>query len=487
MKHLFLNLSKTSVLFLLSVLVSMNVEAQEVSISEEMNIRNYFAYELVGQVNDKYVVLRDKGYEKEIDIFNQFMERTLSSEILLEDKKASLLSSYSLDTSFSLIYTYPHRDSFVLKQRIYNQRIELQDSMTFIKFPKKQFKKGLINTRSEDEGLQIFFAPDKDNNLMYYLYDVDNGKFLGGNTVVLDLEDNWHRNIHQHVLSDNGILFLVIQDYSRDIKNKAHTHLVTVNTKNSDVYVSKLGIEDVFMRNAHLDYDNMNEQVLLCGLYAVKDRREVEGVYLLKDDVRVLDNEIEMNFIKFDQELIDQLTRHKKKKNRVFQDFRVQDVVKRRDGGIVLFLELIKEFSRRNSYAAGGDLSAGGARLRGAWVDYYNEDVIVMSLNPENEMQWSKILFKKQFSQDDDAVFSSYFIMKNPSRMRLIYNDEVKTNSTVSEYILDPGGKLARNSLLSTEYQDIKLRFRDALQINNREILVPSENSYNLNLVKISY
>ena len=77
--------------------------------------------------------------------------------------------------------------------------------------------------------------------------------------------------------------------------------------------------------------------------------------------------------------------------------------------------------------------------------------------------------------------------MKTPSRLRLLYNDEIKKSNTVSEYIMDPTGKIARNSLLSTEDQEMKLRFRDALQISNRELLVPSETNYDLILVKITY
>ena len=486
MKHSSLGQAKAFFLCLLFSFSGISSFTQEVSISESMNIRNYYAYELIGQVNDRYVVLRDKGYPKEIDVFNQFMERTMSTEILLENKKVSLLSSYSLDTAFSLIYTYPFQDSFVLKQRIYDQKVELLDSFAMVTFPKKHFKKGLLNVLSEDGSLQIFFAPDWENKLRFFLYDVRQKKFLGESTVDIQVDENWYRNIHQYVLSDDGKLFLILQQFDRGPGSKAQTNLISIDTKTLNVSASYLGMENVFMRNVHLDYDNVNGQVIICGLYAIRNSREIEGVYLVKNNASTLGVEVETNFVKFDQELIDYVTRHKKKKNRIFQDFRVKDVVKRNDGGVVLFLELIKEFSRRNSYAAGTDIT-GGARLRGAWVDYYNEDVIVMSLDQNNIAQWSKVLFKKQFSQDDDAVFSSYFIMKNPSRVRLIYNDQVKTNSTVSEYILDPGGSIARNSLLSTEYQDIKLRFRDALQISNSEILVPSENNYNLNLVKISY
>ena len=65
--------------------------------------------------------------------------------------------------------------------------------------------------------------------------------------------------------------------------------------------------------------------------------------------------------------------------------------------------------------------------------------------------------------------------MKTPSRLKLVFNDEIKNNNTVSEYILDPLGRFNRNSLLSTDYQNLKIRFADAIQISSNEFLAPIE------------
>jgi hypothetical protein len=106
---------------------------------------------------------------------------------------------------------------------------------------------------------------------------------------------------------------------------------------------------------------------------------------------------------------------------------------------------------------------------------------------PDGKEHWKKILFKKQFSQDDNAIYSSYFLFKTPSRVKLLYNDEIKNNNTVSEYVFDPAGNAERRSVLSTEYQNLKLRFRDAIQTGPSTLIVPSEKSWKINMVKIEY
>ena len=133
---------------------------------------------------------------------------------------------------------------------------------------------------------------------------------------------------------------------------------------------------------------------------------------------------------------------------------------------------------------AGSPNSLGG---NGAWSDHYRDDLVLISLDKDVQEEWYQVFYKKQFSQNDNGIFSSFFPFLTPSRLRLIYNDEIKSNSTVSEYILDGNGNYKRSSVLSTEYQDLKLRFADARQISSSELIVPSQKSFTVNIVKIDF
>ncbi|MBT8230858.1 MAG: hypothetical protein KJO50_11405, partial [Bacteroidia bacterium] len=192
-------------------------------------------------------------------------------------------------------------------------------------------------------------------------------------------------------------------------------------------------------------------------------------------------------FIDFDLELQNEIMHGKKKKSRIFDDLEIKDIINRNDGGFLIVSEIAREFSRRNPYNNSYSRSTYNGYSRRGWIDYYNDDILISNINSENVLEWTEVLYKKQFSQDDEAVFSSFYLMKTPSRMRFIYNDEIKSSNTVSEYIMDPIGNIARNSLLTTEYQNMKLRFQDAVQLSSNSILVPSEKNYNLNLVRITY
>ncbi|NJK83304.1 MAG: hypothetical protein HC912_05280 [Saprospiraceae bacterium] len=120
-------------------------------------------------------------------------------------------------------------------------------------------------------------------------------------------------------------------------------------------------------------------------------------------------------------------------------------------------------------------------------IDYYFEHLMLISIHPVGETQWTNILRKKQFSQDDGGVYSSYFLVKTPSNLRFVFNDEIKEENTVSEYVIQGSGDFGRRSVMSTDNQRIKLRFQDAIQVGIDEFVVPSERRGRLRIVRVRY
>ena len=463
------------------------LNSQEVSISPEMNIRNYFAYELLGKIGPRYIVYRDKGFLKEVDVFNEFMEQTMTAELVLEKKNAQVYSSIGLDTSFQLIYGYLEADTLQIIQRRYDHKVNLIDSSRLLTIPKKLLKNQPNSVTSEDKSKVLLYSINDKDELLLYVYDNVRQRLISQRSLSLIAHGLKSRDIRNVILSNSGAILTVVQKRGNLGSDQEALRLMYYNTITDLIVVSEIQKEGHYIKDIHVDHDNQNGKIVVCGLYGEKKGKDATGYYIVNKKPLELKGKEIPEMIPFTTEMVDYVSKSKKKKNRVFQDFRVQDVIKRVDGGLLICMELVKEFSRRSSYSSGFDRTAYGSSARRGWVDYYNEDVIIINTGPDRTIDWVKILYKKQFSQDDEGVFSSYFLMTNPSRIRMIYNDEIRNGNTVSEYIFDPRGKVARNSLLSTEHQNLKLRFQDAIQISNREVLVPSESNYTLNLVKITY
>ncbi len=487
--HTFSKKMKLLTILLICHLIPLSMSAQEVSISPEVSIRNYFSYELLGKISDRYLVYRDKGFLKEVDVFNEFMEHSQHSELVFEKKKTDMISTIGLDTSFQMVYGYIENDSLFVKMRRYDKRVSLIDSSLITKIPKKDVKRSFNSIVSENKSKLLLYTLNKDDNLDLFLYDNDKNRLAVNRRLKFPSDINLRTDLKEMVLSDAGeVIFLLYKQPQSGTKDKNDVKFFYYSPLSDRGNLARMSIGDKVRRDIHLDYDNLNNKVIITGLFSEKKTRDNKGIFLINKTPADLQELEVAKLIPFSESLVNEVSRTKKKKNRIFEHFTFNKIIKRQDGGVIMVMELAKEFSRRSSYSTNYSRSASyNSHIRRGWVDYYNEDIIISSISPEGTVDWSKILYKKQFSQDDEAIYSSFYIMLTPSRMRLLYNDEIKSSSTVSEYIVDPLGNIARNSLLSTDDQNVKLRFRDAVQLGNNELIVPSESNFNLSLVKISY
>ena len=467
----------------MTFLLGFSSHAQEVSISNELNIRNYFSYEILGKIDDRILIYRDKGFTKQIDVFNQDMEHTQFSELVFEKKKIDVFSVVGLDSVFQMIYGYFEKDTMQIKMREYSKGVVMLDSTTLIKIPKDIIRRRISFAVSDDKNKVLLSTMDDKDRFLFYLYDCKLKKIVWQNIFLIPGDSR--KNFQDILLTNSGQFFITLEDQSNYEKIIS---FAAIDPFSNAQFVLNLSFGEKYQRDYYLDFDNKNNELIVCGTYADKKGKESKGIYLMKKEISKLSEMEAPVFIEYNKRLFEDLLQGKKKKNKVLDNLSVQNIIHRNDGGLLVISEITREFSRRNPYnTSSHPRDAYNPYSRRGWVDFYNDDIIIININPQKEIDWSKILYKKQFSQDDDAVFSSFFIMKTPSRLRFIYNDEIKRNNTVSEYLMDPTGKIARNSLLSTVNQEMKLRFQDALQISSNAIIVPSEKNYDLNLVKITY
>jgi hypothetical protein len=165
------------------------------------------------------------------------------------------------------------------------------------------------------------------------------------------------------------------------------------------------------------------------------------------------------------------------------QHLQVRKLQLRRDGGTVLFCERNHFIERGLSSARSSFWNSVPRRV----VDYFFDDIVVITNMPDGKVHWRTILHKKQYSQDDEGIFSSFFLMLGERRIRLLFNDQILNENTCSSYLVNPDGSYSRESILNTEDRKLRLRFRDAMQINAQELVVPSEYNGKLQLVRVEF
>lgn len=481
---MFLHIRYVLIFTFVGFLCSLN--AQRVTVSKEMPIRNDVAYDIIGLVKDNFILYRDKGNERVVEIFDKNMKHLFDREIILDRNRSDVYAIVPQDTVFTIIYGYREKKFYNMRARKYNSFGLMIDSVTFLKNIENFKIESFQFDVSEDRSKTLLFSTRK--NDLFYTYVIDNDQMRvlwrkESKLVGFDVRKDFRGVVISNLGEVNALFEIDNSKY-----DKENHHMILLGLDSSDgLYENIFKFENKLTVDLEMAYDDKNKRIILAGLVSDESEFDASGYFYLSKSIADLEDQTIIKDYDFDLTFLSEIYGQKLSKKKRLNDFVTRDIVLRGDGGFLLFAEMNKEYYRRSAFNGGSRLNTGFNSSSRGWVDIYNEDIIAFSFHPDNKEHWKKILYKKQFSQDDGGVFSSYFLFKTPSRIRLIYNDEIKRNNTVSEYVIDPLGNFERNSLLSTDYQNLKLRFKDAMQVASNILLVPSERNFKLSLVKIEY
>ncbi len=460
-------------------------QGQKVTISNDVNIRTDYAYDLLGPMGDKILLYRDKGFEHSIEFYNQNLEFISDKILRFEQKKVRIIGLLPQDSTIMIFYAFDKKKFTYVNAQELDSRGNAIDTIAIFKEKKGFTRKRYKFTSSEDRKKALIFSLEKDR-INLAVFDNSAKKLLWDD--MIEYSDYKIRESFKKTrITNNGDVFLLMETNNSRFSKDKHQLELNYFPINSDV------VESYFFRlkgfisiDINLKVDNKNNRVIIAGLSSEDNSEKATGYFTYNAPINSIDKSTKIKPVNFDDELIKEVYGKSSKKKQSLKHFGLQNILIRQDGGMILQAEMNREYSRRSGY---GNQRRFGTNYYGndSWIDYENDDMVFIAVHPSGEEHWTKVLYKKQFSQDDGGVFSSFFTFITPSRMRIIYNDQIKKNGTVSEYVLDPLGNLERNALLSTEDQQLLLRFQEAKQISSNELLVPSEKSGFLNLVKISF
>jgi len=463
--------------------ISCQVASQQVTVSREITTRNDYAYDIVGQLDDNILLYRDKGNEKIMEVYDSNLKFLYDRELQLQQRKANVYGVANTGNQFVVYSGFKKRGKFTLHAHSFNSDVQPVDTTVLIEeredFPVRSFRYAISSDRSKT----LLFSATSDDLLHVFVVDNDSTELVWWKEMLVT-DFNVRADFREAFVTDAGDVHMVFYDERKDSKKGEAQFLLVGAGEGEKLQINKIRVDKRYVVDVECRYDQENNKIVLAGLASNDREFDSDSYFFFSKRISELASVEVMQFRNFDTQFIEEVYGKKLGRKKQLNNFITRDVIVRKDGGILLVTEMEKEFFRRSSF--NNTPAASGPYGRG-WVDLYNEDIIIVSINPDGSEHWKKILYKKQFAQDDDAAFSSFYIFKNPSQLRLIYNDEIKNNITVSEYVINPLGMQERNSLLSTEYQNLKLRWQEAKQVSPTALIVPSENNQRLSLVKVDY
>ena len=456
---------------------SFSLLAQTASISEGISIRNDFGYELIGRLRDRILLFRDKYDEFEVQAFDNQMRLVWNKEMNdLDRRGVQILAVIGGKNDFSIVHRVRRRGYTILRVHKYDPSATLIDSMTIKDYGERVFSSPVLNVlHSEDRNCFVVYNTAERSKLEVVCFRLDKMQVLWDKTVETE-EGFYESKVEAMTLSNAGDFFLISESNNRRAKMERHEYNILQIGVAADRII-RVPLRDFLTADVDFEYDNRNRCLVGAGLFGERNRERANGTFYFRtvpgDTAQIL------RFEPFDDKFMSILRRKNVEDDtKGLEDAEVCQLVLRQDGGVLLLVERKHEIQR--GAGAGRGFWRDGVR---SVVDYYYDDVFVVALQPDGRAQWKTVLNKKQYSQDDEGTFSSFFLFRSADKLRFLFNDEIKYDNTCSEYVVNPLGDFDRNGLLNTENLSLRLRFRDALQLSATECLVPSELRNKLKLV----
>lgn len=452
--------------------------AQKIAISEELQLRNDYAYTILGWVGENLLLFRDKGHSFYVQAFDEQLHLKWEREIVLGDSRADVIGVISHEDRFHVIYGMRERGDYYVRHKAFSHDINLTDTATLAIYKNIFLIPRFILEESEDKS-KALVVKEESGGVLLYSYDLHFKEVLWVKSISFE-GMKLMQDFRSLTVTNDGDFYLPMKAQNASQRIQFLHIFSSVPGINETVYDTiRLGDAQAF--DIYAVFDHIQQCLVVTGQVGDRNTARAKGFYFLRYQYEGLR---EMNILAFDEELLSEINGREVSVSRGLSDFAVQEVALRQDGGVVIIAELVKEFSRRSSLPMARD---NGAFARDGWVDYYFEDLILFGVNPDGSLHWKKVLRKRQYSQDDGAMYSSFMLFKTPERLRFLFNDEIKQENTVGGYEVTGSGYIQRKTVFNTDYQRLKLRFKDGVQLSNNECIVPSERNNRLNLVRIIF
>ncbi|MCC6727263.1 MAG: hypothetical protein IT258_22350 [Saprospiraceae bacterium] len=458
--------------------------AQTVTVSEPIYLRDEVSYDIFGDERGNVLLFRNKGTQFQVQGFDANLHLSWEKDLELDRKAPAVEAAVQAQGGgFNLIYQFRSKLLPILKIHRYSPAANLIDSITIKRFDQALYSPSFEVEFSEDKNIALIWYVQEQTQIHALAFDMQRMKLLWEKAFALD-DLVLYRDFQQALVDNAGNMCFILSKDNFGGRNHEHyleildfgpatdstLRRITVPMKNYQTFDVKFA------------FDNLHSTLKAGGLYSNGNTTRSEGYYFLSVPQARPDS-VNLKFYPFDDDFVAILNEKERGKNKGIPEASVQRIVMRTDGGFILIGELNKELMRGGAT----NTSFYGRTGFRPVTDYYFDDIFLVSMHPDGSLHWKDILHKKQYSQDDNGIYSSFFLAKTPSALRLIYNDEIKHENSVSEYVVRGNGNYDRNAVMSTERKELQLRFRDAVQISGYDFVVPSERRNRMKLVRISF
>ncbi|MFB1022720.1 MAG: hypothetical protein QMC40_08180 [Vicingaceae bacterium] len=516
-------MKKLMLLSIICLFISLNSQAQTKSEKvnliwgDEQVLNKKTAFDdIIGTDDDGvYIIKRTRKGKAPIIIekYSNDMSLKKSVPIILGEKKKERVYQYATQIDGELILFSSVLDKKAKVNLLFAQTVNKKTlkpssklvevgSISFAGNSKRNSGWFTYQISNDEKKILIYYnlPYEKDGNekISYHIFNKDL-TLLWGKNVTLPYENQLFQVV-DYEIQENGDLYLLSKIFKEKAKERRkgkpnfHYQIIAYTEQGNNVKEYPIVLEGKFLTDMKITI-NQDNDIICGGFYSDNGTSTIKGSYFLKLDessnkiVTKSFNEFEIDFIT--QNMTEKLKKKTKKREAKGKDvelyqYDLDNIVLKDDGGAILVGE---QFFIRVVTTTDAQ---GNVRTT---THYYYNDIIVISINPKGEIDWTEKIAKRQHTINDYGYFSSYAMAVNEDKINFIFNDNIKNLGTAkmtkgkakgavydftkkfksSAAVLvqvDSDGRQVKEALFNAKEAELLIRPKVCEQISNNELVI---------------
>ena len=214
------------ILLLLFTLLPFFSSGQQVTMSNDIPLRNDVAYEILGHFKGKLLLYRDKINEFKIQAFDKNLNEAWEKELELDKRRPQVIGLVPDKNGFSVFYNFKHKNHTILKVHKYDPAANLIDSVLIHDFGYLFYTPRFEMLYSEDRSKVLVYYTEFQSTIIVFSFDLEKMKLLWRRDFKPD-NFNTFRDLGQIIADNKGNMHLIIE--KDNIKVKQATHHFSVH------------------------------------------------------------------------------------------------------------------------------------------------------------------------------------------------------------------------------------------------------------------
>jgi hypothetical protein len=459
-------------------------------------------YDIIGKMNNHYLIHKNNRNEHNITVYDSEMKVVRVEKLDFLPLKVLSSDILSYKDFFYFFYQYQK------KNIVYCMAAKLDGDAKLMGEP-KELDTTAINFFASDKLDNIIWSEDK-QKIMVFKVNTKNADKDVLTTSLFDGDLNLiHRSrinitmaekndfLQEFSLDNDGTFVFLKPAGSSQEDNIAQASLMVKNAESDSLFSYNLPITKIYLDNIKIKIDNTNKHFLLTSFYSKVKRGNIDGLYCLLWD-KAQARELFVTTSTFSDEMRNDAKSEGSPKA-AFNDFYVQNILIKKDGGFAIAAESVYSSSRGNynnrwdyynypymspygyynyySYSPLYNYYYPWYRWGGMPMQinrFYADNIAVMSFDSTANLIWSNVIHKSQYDDYTDN-FIGYGTMNTGTQFHFLYNQSEKRTLLLTDQSITPDGQVNHAPTLHELSKDYQFMPRFSKQVSSHELIIPCQ------------